>query len=97
MAFIKVTSDQLQDLSGQVSSGSGSIQDTLSRLKGQIAPLASDWEGAASAQFQTLWTDWQNSAAGLQQALDGISKLLMAAAEAYAGAEQQIATQLRSF
>jgi WXG100 family type VII secretion target len=92
MAGIKVTPEQLQQLSGNVSRGSGEIEATLSGLRAQLAPLlGSDWAGQASAQFTALWEQWQQSARGLNDALAGISGLLGQAGASYAQAEQQIA------
>src|SRR5207237_2882476 len=90
MALLKVTSEQLQSLSGQVASGSSEIESQLASLRNQLLPLATDWEGGASARFQGLWDEWQKSAAGLKDALDGISKLLAGAAVTYKDAEDQV-------
>lgn len=93
---IKVTPEQLQTLSGNVQRGSGDIDGTLSSLSGQISPLvAGDWGGAASQQFDALWTKWQRSAKDLNSALQGISHLLGRAGSAYAEAESSIASSFR--
>lgn len=97
MAGIKVTPEQLQQLSGSVGRGSGEIAGQLGVMSGAVAPLVGgDWAGAASAQFAQLWEQWQASARGLQQALDGISALLGQAGRAYEQAEQQIAASFRA-
>lgn len=89
---IKVTPEQLQQLSGNVARGSGDIDGTLASLSGQIAPLVGgDWAGAASVQFNALWERWQRSAKDLNSALQGISQLLGNAGRAYAEAEHAIA------
>lgn len=96
MAGIKVTPEQLQTLSGNVSRGSGDIDATLGSLRSQIAPLVGgDWAGQASAQFTALWEQWQTNAKGLNEALMGISSLLGQAGVSYAQAEQQIAASFR--
>ena len=54
--------------------GSNSIQDQLSRMQGEVlGVVGGEWQGAASGQFHALWDEWQRSAAGLKDALDGIS------------------------
>jgi len=96
MSGIKVTPEQLQQLSGSVARGSGEIAGQLGVMGAAVAPLVGgDWAGAASSQFAHLWEQWQASARGLQQALDGISSLLGQAGRAYEQAEQQIAASFR--
>ena len=97
MAGIKVTPEQLQQLSGNVARGSSDIDATLGSLRSQIAPLVGgDWAGQASAQFTGLWEQWQQNARGLNEALAGISTLLAQAGSSYAQAEQQIAASFRA-
>jgi len=92
MTGIKVTPEQLSQLSGNVARGSGDIDGILSSLRSQVAPLAGgDWAGQASAQFNAMFEQWQRSARDLNSALHGISTLLANAGSSYAQAEQQIA------
>jgi WXG100 family type VII secretion target len=89
--MIKVTSEELQNLSAQIGSGSNSIQDQLARMHSAIAPLVGgEWEGAASARFSGLWDEWNRSAVGLKDALDGISHLLQNAGAQYQQTEDTI-------
>jgi WXG100 family type VII secretion target len=91
MTLIKVTSEDLHSLSGQVASGSASIQDQLGRMASEVTSVVGgDWQGVASSQFNTLWDEWQRSAAGLKDALDGISRLLGSAAAQYQSTEDSI-------
>ena len=92
MSGIKVTPEQLQALSGQVSRGSGEIEGQLRALSNTVAPLVGgDWAGQAQQRFTALWDEWQRSAQGLKHALDGISQLMSQAGTAYATAESAIA------
>lgn len=94
---IKVTPEQLQDLSGKVAKGSGDIDGTLSGLGGQIAPLvAGDWGGQAAGQFHAMWDNWQKAAKQLNESLNGISRLLGNASTSYADAERNIASSFQS-
>lgn len=96
MSGIKVTPEQLQGLSGQVSRGSGEIEGQLRALSNTVAPLVGgDWAGQAQQRFTALWDEWQRSAQGLKHALDGISQLMNQAGSAYAQAEQSIASTFR--
>jgi WXG100 family type VII secretion target len=90
MGLLKVTSEDLDQLAASVARGSADIDQELNGLRSQLTPLATEWEGAASAKFQQLWDEWQKSAAGLREALDGIGKLLSGAAATYAQAEQSV-------
>jgi WXG100 family type VII secretion target len=95
MSLIKVTSEDLHSLSGQVASGSASIQDQLGRMASEVsAVVGGDWQGIASSQFNTLWDEWQRSAAGLRDALDGISRLLANAATQYQTTEDAIRSSM---
>ena len=97
MALIKVTSEDLANASAQLSSGSQEIDTQLSSMHNLVQELvASDWQGAASSSFESLYQEWNVSAANLRQALDGISKLLAQAASAYASTEQQIQQSMHS-
>jgi WXG100 family type VII secretion target len=95
MSLIKVTSEELHTLSTNVQSGSNSIQDQLARMQGEVlAVVGGEWQGAASGQFHELWNEWQRSAAGLKDALDGISRLLGSAAIQYQQTEDAIRTSM---
>jgi WXG100 family type VII secretion target len=92
MTAIRVTPEQLRSVSSQLNNGASTIQSTLSQLAGQVAPLGSDWAGIAQARFHALWEEWQRSAAGIQEALTGISQLTAQAAAHYDETEQAIAS-----
>lgn len=89
---ITVTPEQLQSISAQLTTGESDIESILSQLAGAVAPLGSTWVGAAQAQFEELWAQWQKDAAGLQQALSGIAQLTARAAQAYEQTESSIAS-----
>lgn len=91
MPAIVVTSEELQSLSGQVANGSTNIQDLLGQLSKQVdSVVGQNWQGAASGQFNSLYTEWQTSAKNLQSALEGISQLLSSAASHYQNTEDAI-------
>ncbi len=96
MGLIKVTAEDLHSLSGQVSTGSTQIQDQLSRMQNEVLNVVGgDWQGAASGQFNSLWDEWQRSAAGLKDALDGISRLLNNAGTQYQSTEDAIRSSMQ--
>jgi len=88
---IKVTPEQLHALSGRVSASSAQIEGELATLRSTLAPLGSDWAGAAQSRFVALFAEWQAGAEKVHDALTGISALLGQAGLAYADAESRIA------
>jgi phage tail tape-measure protein len=62
---IRVTPEQLQQISAQLDAGASSIEGTLRQLAGNVAPLGSDWAGVAQARFLELWAEWQRSGPSL--------------------------------
>jgi early secretory antigenic target protein ESAT-6 len=88
---IRVTPEQLQQISAQLDAGASSIEGTLRQLAGNVAPLGSDWAGVAQARFLELWAEWQRSGATLHQALTGIARLTAHAGASYESAEHGIA------
>ena len=96
MSLIKVTSEELHTLSGNVSTGSTQIQDQLTRMQNEVINVVGgEWQGSASGQFHSLWEEWQRSAAGLKDALDGISRLLQSAGTQYQNTEDAIRTSMQ--
>jgi WXG100 family type VII secretion target len=92
---ILVTPEELESWSGQLARGSSEIEAQLSALRSTIAPAAEEWIGQGSQQFQALWEEWAQSAASLQQALDGISQMLAQAAQTYAQSDTDVAGLMR--
>lgn len=90
--YIKVTPEQLHSIAGQLSSGAQNIESINTQLRGQVAPLGSDWAGVAQARFQQLWEEWQRSSRNLHEALTGISQLMNSAGTHYADNEAAIAS-----
>jgi WXG100 family type VII secretion target len=87
---LAVQSEDLRSQSAEVKHGASDVHDTLSRLTSQIADLASRWEGGASQAFQNRWTDWQQGATQVQEAMDAMGEFLAKAAEAYEDTEESL-------
>ena len=90
MARIGVQSEELRQQAAAVKVGAGEVNDILSRLTGQIQTLASSWEGAASAAFQSRWQEWQTGAGQVQQAMDSMGIFLDEAARTYEQTEESL-------
>jgi early secretory antigenic target protein ESAT-6 len=88
---IRVTPEQLQQISAQLDAGASTIEGTLRQLAGNVTPLGSDWAGVAQSRFLELWAEWQRSGATLHQALTGIARLTARAGASYESAEHGIA------
>ena len=89
---ITVTPEQLMEISAQLASGASEIESILQQLANVVSPLHSEWVGAAQAQFEELWQQWQTDASGLHQALEGVAQLTAQAGQSYASTEQSIAS-----
>src|ERR671918_1849308 len=92
MPNIKVTPEQLSQVSSQLAAGASNVDGTLAQLASSVAPLGSDWAGIAQARFQELWAQWQRSAKALNESLTGISHLMSQASASYSQTEQTIAS-----
>lgn len=93
---LKVTPDQLRQLSGNVARTSSDVRGAHQSLKGQLSPLfGAEWSGQAAAQFTSLYEQFDQHARGMSDALDGIGQLLGRAGVAYTQVEQQIASSFR--
>jgi WXG100 family type VII secretion target len=91
MSYIKVTSEQLSAVSGQLQSAAMRIADDNMVALGYVNGLhGSDWAGQAADEFNRLFLLWKAGADQVQMSLTGIGALLDSAAGAYASAEQQI-------
>jgi WXG100 family type VII secretion target len=91
MTAFRVTPAELLGLSQQVHGTAGQIESELSTLRSRVLPIGATWSGQAQDRFQALYDEWSRSAAGLQQALAGISALLAQAGHTYDDAERRIA------
>jgi WXG100 family type VII secretion target len=91
MPYIKVTAEELHNVSTQLNVAATNINDANTSAMGQVNGLVgAGWEGAASAQFEELFASWKAGAVQVQQALAGISQLLSSAGTTYANTEEQI-------
>ena len=97
MATYSVESERLIGLSGTVNNRNNDVHQTLATLKGEVDQVVGqEWTGNASGAFHQLYTEWQSSAAKLQEALQGIGTLLNSAGQQYAQTESAIANSMNS-
>jgi WXG100 family type VII secretion target len=84
----------MQSAAAHVEEVSTGIQGELSRLLGNLEPVASMWQGAAASSFQALQQRWNDDANQLTQVLAQISEGLIANAKSYTAAEEAAQEQL---
>ena len=77
MTAFRVTPAELLDLAQQAHGTSAQIDSELAGLRSRVLPISATWSGQAQDRFQVLYDEWNRSAQGLQQALGGISQLLV--------------------
>jgi len=90
MGRLAVTSEELLSKGAMLQQGGVQVKSELDNMRRQLEPLHASWEGAASGGFQQLWTEWETSAKQLNEALEGISRLLNQAGTTYQEAEDSI-------
>jgi WXG100 family type VII secretion target len=88
MSTVRVTFHDLDDAAAMLARGAGDIQGQLDGLKSRLSTIHASWEGAASAQFQSLWAEWDSGARQVREALEGISQLLARASANYQQVEE---------
>ena len=96
MTAFRVTPDQLEAMGATVGHVSGDVRAQHEHLRARLGPLfGADWAGAASAQFNALYDQFDLHARGMSDALDGIGRLLARAGVTYAEAEAQVTASFR--
>ena len=78
MADQRATEGALKQGFAAVESTKADIDGHLKRLEGDLSTIGSSWQGAASAQFTALMTQWQENAAKVNQALQDLADNLRA-------------------
>jgi WXG100 family type VII secretion target len=94
---IAVTPERLREISAQMSTGASNVEAILSRLSGDVAPVRSEWVGAAQMQFNVLWDQLQQDASGVRSVLKGMARLTDSAATAYEATEKSVAQSFDEF
>ena len=64
----------IDEVKAQIDVKQASLNSKLDELKQVIAPLVSEWEGAASQTYQDKQRQWDSSAIQLNQVLDTIGR-----------------------
>jgi len=85
---IQVTFGSLEAAAGNLGNQAHKVQASLEDLKSFLAPLVSNWSGAASEQYQQHQQRWDQAATDIQQVLAAIGTAVQNAAQDYQQGEQ---------
>jgi len=83
MSQVVVTFAALEQAAADVRGLNSRLDQMLTDLKRQIAPVAETWSGDAKDGYNVQQQAWNSNAEGLKQALEGIAAGLASAADAY--------------
>lgn len=89
MADIRVTFSSLEALSGDIGNQVNAIEGNLGDLGRQIANLEQDWEGHASAGFQSTKQQWFTAADDLRSVLKKIELAVIQSTNGYNDVEDR--------
>ena len=87
-----VSPAELTAASGKLRAAAGGIAGELSSCATQVRALSGVWTGASHARYEALFSEWQSSAARLQQALEGLAEMTSRASQVYASGDQSVAS-----
>ena len=78
MADQRAAEGALQEGIAAVQSTKDDIDIHTARLRNDLSTISSSWQGAASTQFQSLMTQWDENVAKVNQALQDLADNLSA-------------------
>jgi WXG100 family type VII secretion target len=84
----RVDPAKLLQVAAALRSGADEIQNQISLLQKQVDALDTDWTGAARAQFDQLFVNWQQANVNNANALISYAEGVAKAADLYSTAEQ---------
>lgn len=95
MTQIRVTPEELETISSQISNNAQTVMDQITSATSAVQNLVSQgWAGAASSQFNTIWQEWNTGANQIQEAMVNMATYMSKAAQAYRDVDNQLAQGL---
>ncbi|MGE3287533.1 MAG: WXG100 family type VII secretion target [Pseudonocardia sp.] len=94
MSQFTTTTEEMAQAARHVRAVDEAVQGDLATLRGQLAPLAGAWQGAAATEFTRLMARWDTSAAQLNQALRDIGESIDGSARNYQAQEDAQASSM---
>jgi len=88
MSQIRISPDQVRQMSGQFKQASQQSQQIMSNLQNTVNSMQGDWEGMTQQRFYQEFEQWKASMTQYSQLLDNIGQQL----DAIAARFQQIDT-----
>lgn len=76
MARIRITPEQVRQVSGQFRQAGQQSQEMVTRLQSTINGMQSEWEGLTKEKFYNEFQQWQTSMKAFVELLGGISHQL---------------------
>lgn len=95
MAIFHVDSDAVHHASSQAQHSISRIQAEVQGLHAQLSSLQGSWQGVAADAFQSVVTQWHQTAHRVDESLNSISHALSLAASQYGELEQSTARMFR--
>jgi WXG100 family type VII secretion target len=71
-----------------VSSARGDLEQQLSSLRGKLAGIGAQWQGAGSTAFQQVMVRWDDNARKITSALNEFEANLVASEQTYNAADE---------
>lgn len=95
MTQIRVTPEELEALSAKIGGNGNVVSEQINTATAAVQNLVNQgWAGAASAQFDAIWREWDAGAKQIQEAMMNMSTYLSKAAGAYRDVDNQLAQGL---
>lgn len=88
---IKMTAEEGRAAATDVDSCAADCRDAFSTLRTRISGLRGDLEGAFLDAYEDKYDEWNTSATGVLDALDGLGTWLRTAADQIEDLDQQLA------
>lgn len=92
---LTVTSGELRATAGDMRGTASNIAQEFNRMMGKVRELTGSWTGQGASAFNGYYEQFNQSWGKCQEALDGVSRLLERAADAYDEAERNISQQFQ--
>ncbi|MGB9777672.1 MAG: WXG100 family type VII secretion target [Anaerolineae bacterium] len=89
MARIRITPEQVRQVSAQFAQAANQSQEMVSRLTNAVNSMQPEWEGMTSQRFYGDFQQWSSQMARFVELLNSISTQLNQIADRFAAADQQ--------
>lgn len=95
MALVQIDTEDLMAKSQSVEASIGRLQSEVNSMESLLRQLQDTWRGQASANFQTVLTEWRGTQARVEESLVSIRGAMSQAAQQYMDTESANAAMFR--